>query len=122
MKTKPIRKPRNKLTIKQTRFVDEIIKTGNATEAASKVYNTKNRRTAQTMWSHNLSNVIISAEIESRVNKCKNEMYRLAMSAEKDSDKIKALQDVIDRAEGKATIKIWWDDWLPFTVNIVKYG
>jgi len=49
MKTKPIRKPRNKLTIKQTRFVDEIIKTGNATEAASKVYNTKNRRTAQTM-------------------------------------------------------------------------
>jgi len=33
-------------------------------------------------------------------------MYRLAMSAEKDSDKIKALQDVIDRAEGKATIKI----------------
>jgi hypothetical protein len=35
------------LTIKQRKFIDEVVKSGNATEAASKIYKTKNRHTAQ---------------------------------------------------------------------------
>lgn len=47
-KKKPIKKQRQ-LTIKQRKFVDEVVKSGNATDAASKVYKTKNRQTSKSI-------------------------------------------------------------------------
>jgi hypothetical protein len=38
-----IKKKPRKLTLKQQRFTEEYLKTGNKTEAASKVYKTRNR-------------------------------------------------------------------------------
>jgi len=43
------------MTHKQKQFVKEYIKTGNATEAASRVYKTKNRNTAKSIGSENLT-------------------------------------------------------------------
>jgi phage terminase small subunit len=42
-------------TFKEKRFVNEYLKTGNATEAASRVYNVKNRISANAIGSENLA-------------------------------------------------------------------
>jgi hypothetical protein len=48
------KKKQRKLSLKQTRFIDEYTKTGNATEAASRVYKTKNRRSSMAIGNENL--------------------------------------------------------------------
>jgi len=101
---KPIQhKPRTTLTIKQRRFVDEVVKSWNATEAASKVYKTKNRTTACSVWNENLRKPLIKASIEERVKICKDVIYWIATKEDEKSEvRIKAAQDVIDRIEWKA--------------------
>lgn len=116
------KKPRTKLTLKQERFVDKYTKSWNATEAAAKVYKVKNRTTASAIWTENLWKPLIVQSIQERVKMCKDIIFWLAMNAKKDEVKINAAKDVIDRVEWKATIKIGWDDSLPFTVTIVNYG
>ena len=97
-----IKKYKRKLTLKQQRFTDEYLKTGNATEAASRVYKTKNRNTANAIWNENLVKPGIKAEIEDRVQEAKDIIYWLAKWSKKDEVKIRAAQDIIDRAEWKA--------------------
>lgn len=48
------------LTLKQRRFVEVYLETGNATEAASRVYNCKNRNTANAIGAENLAKPSIS--------------------------------------------------------------
>lgn len=99
---KQIKKQRP-LTIKQRRFIEEVTKSWNATEAASKVYKTKNNNSAWVIWSQNLRKLNIKDSIEERVNKCKNVIYWFAISEEEKAEvRIKAAQDVIDRVEWKA--------------------
>ena len=71
------KKPR-KLTIKQRKFIDRVVETGNATESASQVYDVKNRNSANAIGAENLAKPSIKDEIEDRLRKCKDEMYRLA--------------------------------------------
>lgn len=52
-----------KLTIKQGKFVQKLIDTGNGTEAATQVYNVKNRNTAHTIASENLRKPTIQQAI-----------------------------------------------------------
>lgn len=42
-------------TIKEKKFVNEYLKTGNATEAASKIYDVSNRNSARSIGSENLA-------------------------------------------------------------------
>jgi len=51
-------------TIKQQRFVNEYIETGNATEAAMRVYSPQNRATARVIGSENLAKPNIRELIE----------------------------------------------------------
>jgi len=53
-KPKAKNKSKPKLRLKQRRFVEEYIKTGNATESAERVYNCKNRTTASAIGTENL--------------------------------------------------------------------
>ena len=94
---------RKRLTIKQEKFVNEVVKTGNATEAASKVYKTKNKVVAGAIWYENLNKPQIKAEIEDRLQVAKNIIYGLAVWAEKEETRLRAAQDIIDRGEWKAT-------------------
>lgn len=95
------------LTIKQRKFIEEVTKSWNATEAAAKVYKTKNNNSAWVIWSQNLRKLNIKESIEERVNICKNIIFSIATNPEaKDEVKIKAAQDVIDRVEWKATQKV----------------
>lgn len=115
--------PRKKLTTKQKRFIDWVVDTGNNAQAARLAwYKCKDNQQAANVWRENSIKPYIKVEIDERVKNAKNNIYRLAMTSEKDEIQFKASQDIVDRAEWKATIKIGWDDWLPFTVNIVHYG
>ena len=97
-----IKKPKRKLTLKQQRFTDEYLKTGNATEAADRIYKTKNRRSSMAIWNENLWKPMIRQKIEDRVKEAKDIIYKLAKWSKKDEVKIRAAQDIIDRAEWKA--------------------
>ena len=55
---------RKNLTIKQHKFVKEIVRTGNGTQAAMKIYNAANERSAEAIGSENLSKPIIQAAIQ----------------------------------------------------------
>ncbi len=97
---------RKKLTLKQEMFVNEIVKTGNATEAAARVYKTKNRVSANAIGNENLVKPSIKEAIVDRLKDAKNMIYTIAMTAEKDDTKLRACQDILDRAEWKAVAKI----------------
>ena len=104
-KKKPIKKQRP-LTIKQRKFVDEVVKTGSWTKAAKKVYKCKNEQTAHSIWCENLSKPIIKDTIDDRLQKAKNKIYTLMETAEKEETQLRAAQDIIDRWEGKPTQRI----------------
>lgn len=100
------KKKQRQLTIKQRKFVDEVVKSWNATEAASKVYKVKNRTTASAIGTENLWKPLIKASIEDRLRDAKNMIYTIAMTGEKEDTRVRACQDIIDRIEGKPTQKI----------------
>lgn len=58
-----------RLTIKQKRFVNEYIKTGNATESAARAYNVKKRITAKAVGGENLTKPNIQGAIEAKFKK-----------------------------------------------------
>jgi len=60
---------KNKLTFKQKRFAKEYIETGNATEAAARVYNVKNRNVANNIGAENLAKPSVRATIQSAAEK-----------------------------------------------------
>lgn len=94
---------KRKLTLKQGKFINEVMKTGNATEAVVRTYNVKDRIVAKSMWSENLAKPYIAKEIHNRVQRAKDIIYELAEWSEKDEVRIRAAQDIIDRVEWKAT-------------------
>lgn len=117
-----IKKKPRKLTIKQRKFVDEVVQSGNATDAAMKVYKCKSRSVAKSVWPENLAKPCIQEAIEDRLKIAKDIIYKLAVESKKEEIKLKASQDIIDRWEWKPTqkleAKVDWD----LNINIVKYG
>ena len=101
------KKDTKKTTIKQKLFVDKYIETKNGTKAAREVYNTKNDAVAWVIASENLRKPKIKSEIEHRIKKAKEMIFKLSQWAKKEEVKLKASQDIVDRWEGKAvqTIK-----------------
>lgn len=85
-------------THKQKQFVKEYIKTGNATEAASRVYKTKNRNSAKSIGSENLTKLDISSALE---NQGINEEYLASILA----DGLKSSRHIAFN-EGKKIIKV----------------
>ena len=114
--------PTKKLTIKQRRFVDEVIATWNATESASKVYKVKNRTTAWAIGTENLQKPLIKAEIEDRLQIAKDNIFKLANKAKSENVRLSANQDIIDRREGKATQKIVSDTNLNINIEEASMG
>lgn len=110
-----IKKKQRPLTIKQRKFIDEVVKSWNATESANRVYKTKNKVVASSIWYENLRKPHIKAEIEDRLSVAKNMIYTIATTSEKDDTKLRACQDIIDRVEGKPTQRVIQDT----TVKIV---
>lgn len=60
---------KRKLTLKQAKFTKEYLKRGNATEAAAKAYDVKNRNTANSIATENLAKPAIKEAIMSAAEK-----------------------------------------------------
>lgn len=93
-----------KPTIKQQKFIENYLESGNWTDAVIKAwYKCKNKDVAKSIWSENLLKPYIKVAIEERVKNSKAVIYKIAMNENaKETDRIKAAQDVIDRVEWKA--------------------
>lgn len=96
-----------KTTIKQQKFIDKYIETGNWTQSALYAYNTTDPLVASTIASENLLKPYIMVEIKDKLAHAKAQIYKLSLGAEKEDIRLRASQDILDRTEGKAvqTIK-----------------
>ena len=111
----------DKLTLKQKRFVDRYIETGNATEAVRQVYDKTTEWSARAIGSENLTKPNIQASIEERLQNCKDIIYWIATKDDEKSEvRIKAAQDVIDRIEWKATQRVENKIWLDWNIKWIK--
>lgn len=117
---KPIKKKRP-LTIKQRKFIDEVVNSWNATQAVKKAgYRYKNTHVAESIGSENMRKPEIKAEIEDRLKVAKDMIYTIATTSEKDEVKLRACQDIVDRVEWRAKqstdLNVKWE----LTINDIK--
>jgi len=100
-----------KLTIKQERFIDEYLLTGNGTDACRRAgYSQKSQNCLRVQSTENLAKPNVKAEIErrravmaeetqDRRAKWVSRLEELGVSAEKDADKLRAIEGLF-KAEG----------------------
>jgi len=122
-KQKKVVKKQRPLTIKQKKFIKEVVETGNATQSVLNSYpNIKSKNVAAVVWHDNLRKANIVQGIEDRLRDAKDMIYTIATTSEKDDTKLRACQDIIDRVEWKATQKIEWKVDGDLVIKIVNYG
>lgn len=88
------------LTPKRKKFVQEYVKTGNATEAAVRAFDIEgnNRVTAKSMGSEVLAKPGVRALIESYAQKAAENVFSLANGAKSEYVRYQANADILDRA------------------------
>jgi len=105
-------KNKNGLTIKEQRFADMYLETGNATQAALDVYDigskggNDNYSTAASIANVTLKKAEVMHYLEKEVKSVKKNMLKLALSAENENVQVAAGKDILDRALGKAVSRI----------------
>jgi hypothetical protein len=87
-----------KLTIKQAKFAEEYLETGNATEAANRAYKPQKRATARAMGSENLTKPNIRAYLEERAADAVSMVFWLSQKAQSENVRLNACRDILDRA------------------------
>ena len=87
-----------RLSPKQKGFVRDYLETGNATEAAVRNYNAKDRDTASSIGAENLGKPQIQALIDSFASRAASNIQKLADNAENESVKLNANKDMLDRS------------------------
>lgn len=96
-----------KLTKKQKEFANAYLETGNATEAAHKVYDVTTRHSAEVIGSENLRKPEIMAYLDSHVDMARAVIVEIAANSDnKPSDRLAAAKDILDRSLGKAKERI----------------
>jgi phage terminase small subunit len=95
-----------KLTKKEKEFADEYLATGNGTRSALKAYDTESLRVAASIASENLTKPDIRAYIEEHASGAMSRIVELSYSAENETVKLKANQDILDRAGFKPTDRV----------------
>jgi len=86
------------LTPKQEIFTKAYLSTGNATEAASRAYKPKNRATARSIGSENLTKPHIRAYLDERAKEAAAIVYELSQKAKSEAVRLNACKDILDRA------------------------
>ena len=94
------------LTKKEKEFADEYLATGNGTRSALKAYDTESERVAASIASENLTKPDIRAYIEQHASGAMSRIVELSYSAENETVKLKANQDILDRAGFKPTDRV----------------
>lgn len=86
-----------KITNKQKKFIDEYLNIGNATEAAMQAYKPKNRATARSIGSENLTKPNIRAYLEEKGANAAAMIYKLSQKAKNEAVRLNASRDILDR-------------------------
>ena len=87
-----------KLTSKQAKFAKEYLETGNATEAAVRAYKPKNRATARSIGSENLTKPNITGYLNKESSGAAARVVRLSKTAKNETVRLNANKDILDRA------------------------
>jgi phage terminase small subunit len=95
----------DKLTKKQRGFVKDYLDTDNATEAAERNYDVKNRNVANAIGAENLAKPSIQQVIESHAEKAESMIYHLSQNGEREAIRLGASKDIMNRAGYKAVDK-----------------
>ena len=85
------------MTLKQAKFADTYLETGNATEAADRAYKPKNRNTAHAMGAENLRKPTIRAYLEENARDAASMLYKLSQEAKSEAVRLNASKDILDR-------------------------
>lgn len=94
----------DKLTHKEKKWADNYLSGKNQTESALNSYDTESENMAAVIGSKNIRKDKIEAYIEDRVKEAKEFIHWTMKNPKaKDETRLKAAQDIVDRAEGKAT-------------------
>lgn len=91
-----------KLTKKQAEFLKVYKETGNATEAAARAYDVKDRSVASSIGTENLNKPAIRVYKEEWEEQAKQIVYNLAITAENETVRLNAAKDILDRNVGKS--------------------
>jgi phage terminase small subunit len=113
---------REELTLKQQKFAQEYLETGNATEAADRVYKPANRATAGAIGSENLTKPNIRAFLAEYAAPAAMKIFKLSQEAENEYVQLAASKDILDRAGYFADKKKVIEATEPYTIRIVEYG
>lgn len=105
----------DKPTLKQRRFVEKYLETGNATEAANQVYNT-NRKVAQRIGTENLSKPVIQKLIQSYAPDAALRIQELSAQNKNLPVALGASKDILDRAGYKPP------DKQQIQIEAINYG
>ena len=96
-----------KLTMKQEKFANAYLETGNATEAVRRAgYDVGSDNMASVIGSKNIRNDKVMDFLRSKAEECANNIYILAQSAENENVRLSANKDIMDRSGFKPTDKI----------------
>ena len=94
------------ITLKQKKFADKYLETGNATKAALETYKVKNENSAASVGSENLTKPKIKDYLEGEARGAATRIVKMSQSAKNEAVKLNANKDILDRAGYKPTDKI----------------
>ncbi len=97
---------KNNMTLRQQKFANEYLGTGNATEAASRAYKPKNRNTAHSIGAENLRKPAIRAYLDEKAEDAASMVYKLSQEAKNENVRLHASRDILDRAGFKPPEKL----------------
>lgn len=89
-------KPR-KPSAKQKGFVADYVKTKNATEAASRNYDCKDRNVARAVGSENLTKLVVQQMIQGAMKGAQQSIVDLSQNAKNENVRLGASKDILDR-------------------------
>lgn len=96
MATKTKQKKPRRLSKKREGFVKDFVETGNATEAAVRNFNVKDRKVAQAVGSEVLSSPIVQEAVEARKETLREALERKGVTSEKIADTVSDLLEATD--------------------------
>lgn len=96
LKTDQKKPRRKKLTPKREGFVEDFVKTGNATEAVVRNFDTKNRDSAKVIGSKLLTNANVIEAVEEKKLTLKEALEKKGVTSEKIAEKVDVLLEATD--------------------------
>lgn len=93
------------LSVKQRKWADKRLETGNGTQAALEVYDTEDYNTAAVISSENIKKPNVKAYLESKAERAAEIVFDIAENGENDNVRLGASKDILDRAGFKQAEK-----------------